>query len=360
MANYRKVKEGKVEAFVPYDKKISKDLPVFFNPIMELNRSVSVALLKTVKIPLQIGLPLAGTGIRAIRLLTELTNIQSIEINDLNEDAVNLIKKNIELNEHNLNCDEIEISNLDANLFLLESKGFDYIDIDPFGSPNPFLDTAIKRLARKGILAITATDTGALSGTYPKACQRKYWARPLKNELMHEIGIRILIRKVQLMGAQNDKALTPILSYSKDHYMRVFFTCEKGKEKVAAILKQHFYLLYCTKCLERKFSKYNNELCSCKNNFEYAGPLWSKNLQDNKMIKKIKHPFIKELSNESESSFFYDIHTFAKKLKLKQIKKTDEILKSIKKLDINASLTHFKENCIKTNIKIKEFKKIIQ
>ena len=44
---------------------------------------------------------------------------------------------------------------------------------------------------------------------------------------MHEIGLRILIRRVQLAGSVYDKALIPILSYSKEHYMRVFFKCEK-------------------------------------------------------------------------------------------------------------------------------------
>ena len=47
---------------------------------------------------------------------------------------------------------------------------------------------------------------------------------------MHETGIRILIRKIQLIGAQYNKALTPIFSYSKEHYFRVFLKCEKGKE----------------------------------------------------------------------------------------------------------------------------------
>ena len=73
----------------------------------------------------------------------------------------------------------------------MNSTGFDYIDVDPFGSPNPFLDAAIKRIARDGILAVTATDTAPLCGTYTNACRRKYWAVPLRNELMHEIGIRI-------------------------------------------------------------------------------------------------------------------------------------------------------------------------
>ena len=199
------IEEDQTKVHVPVEKKISRDLPVFYNPLMKLNRDISVALLQSIKKNLQIGLPLAGTGVRAVRFLTSLKNIKLIAINDISPESVNLIMKNLELNQDKIKCKEIQLDNEDANTFLLSSKGFDYIDIDPFGSPNNFLENSVRRLARDGILAVTATDTGALSGSYTKACLRKYWARPLRNELMHEIGIRILIRKVQLIGAQNDK-----------------------------------------------------------------------------------------------------------------------------------------------------------
>ena len=42
------------------------------------------------------------------------------------------------------------------------SQGWHWIDIDPFGSPVPFLDTAIQALARRGVLEVSATDTAAL------------------------------------------------------------------------------------------------------------------------------------------------------------------------------------------------------
>ena len=61
---------------------------------------------------------------------------------------------------------------------------------------------------------------------------------------MHETGIRILIRKVQLIGAQFEKALTPIFSFYADHYYRVFFKCEKGKKKADEIVKQHQIMKY--------------------------------------------------------------------------------------------------------------------
>ena len=237
--------------------KISKELEVFYNPVMKLNRDVSVLLLNSVPDKnMQIALPLAGSGIRGIRFLKELkkNKIKNISFNDYSSLAH--IKKNLELNK--LAKDKrIKLFDKDANLFMLESFGFDYIDIDPFGTPNPFLDNSLVRLSRGGILAVTATDTSALSGSHPTACLRKYWAKPMRNELMHEVGIRILIRKVQLIGAQNDKALTPIFSFSKDHYFRLFFRCEKGKQKLEKLFKEHKYLLYNPKTIEREISKYN-------------------------------------------------------------------------------------------------------
>ena len=230
---------------MPKENKVSKKLPVFYNPLMELNRALSIKILNALnKKDMQIALPLAGTGVRGVRFLIELKKslIKAISFNDINKEAVKIIKKNLALNSRSISQitktnNRIIISNKDANLFLLESFGFDYIDIDPFGSPNIFLNNSIIRLSRDGVLAVTATDTGALSGTFSDACKRKYWATPQRNETMHENGIRILIRKVQLIGADHEKALLPIYSYSKDHYFRIFFKCEKGRHKVDEILK---------------------------------------------------------------------------------------------------------------------------
>ncbi|GAG35537.1 unnamed protein product, partial [marine sediment metagenome] len=233
MSDFKQIAEGKALIFAPKEKKVSKKLPVFYNPAMKLNRDISVLLLNSIKNKdMQIALPLAGTGVRGARFLLELNKnkIKNISMNDYNGKASKIIEQNLKLNKIK-KTKKISITKKDANLFLLESSGFDYIDIDPFGTPNYFLDSAVKRLAREGILAVTATDTSALAGSFPAACKRKYWAVPIREELKHEIGLRILIRKVQLIGAQFDKALTPIFSYAEQHYMRAFFYCEKGKHK---------------------------------------------------------------------------------------------------------------------------------
>jgi tRNA (guanine26-N2/guanine27-N2)-dimethyltransferase len=333
---YKTIIEGKAKIIVPKEEKISKELPVFYNPVMEFNRTVSILLLNVVENQkMQIADPLGGTGVRTIRFLKELpkSKLKEIWINDVNKEAVKIIKQNLRLNKV-----KAKVFNEDANLFLLKSFGFDYIDIDPFGSPNIFLDSAIKRLGRDGILAVTATDTGCLAGSFPKACLRKYWAMPQRNETMHENGLRILIRKVQLLGADHNKALIPIYSYSKDHYFRAFFRCEKGKTKVDKIIKLH--------------GIFNN-----------AGPLWLGELWNKEIAKKIslqsKDKFLKIIAEESKIPVvgFYNIPKICKRYKLNMIKQ-EELIRRIKKEGYKVAETHFAPNSLRSNIELKKLIKL--
>jgi len=352
---YELTEEGNARVKVKKAKKISKEMGVFYNPIMKHNRDISILLLNSInKKNMQMALPLAGTGVRGIRFLLELGKgkIENISFNDNSKDAIKSIKNNLSLNKISIK-NKIKIYNEDANLFLLNSTGFDYIDIDPFGSPNSFLDSAVKRISREGILAVTATDTAALTGTYPKVCRRKYWAEPLKNELMHEIGLRILIRKIQLVGAQYEKALTPIFSYFKDHYFRVFFRCVKGKKDVDKLVEQHGM-------------------------FDNSGPLWLGKLWDKKISNKLYSSLKKSIKNkiydeelikflkiiEDESKIdtigFYDIHRLVKKNKIKKIIKKEELIKRIKKKGHKVCETHFSRTGVKSNISLKELIKLLK
>ena len=345
---------------------------------MKLNRDITILLLNSIdKKNMQMALPLAATGIRGIRFLLELKKgkIKGISFNDNSTEAVKLIKSNLKLNKIKLK-DKVKIFNLDANEFLLSSKGFDYIDIDPFGSPNFLLDSAIKRLAREGILAVTATDTGALCGSYKNACLRKYSGKPLRNEFCHETGLRILISKVQSIGTQYDKALTPIFSYSKEHYFRVFFKCIKGKKKVDELMKNIGYIVHCKKCLFRQKVNdiFNDQKCPvCGSKVDYAGKLWLGQLWDKKLVndmcKNIKNSEDKELvklleiikkESKINSAGFYDIAKVVKHNKLKNVPKKDLLIKNIKKAGFKAAETHIRPNSIRSNIELKELLKLIK
>jgi tRNA (guanine26-N2/guanine27-N2)-dimethyltransferase len=369
---YKTVTEGSVKIKIADEEKISKDLPVFYNPVMKLNRDISISLLNSVdKENMQIGLPLSGSGVRGLRFFKELDKkkVKAIYLNDLDTTSFRQIKSNLKLNK--INSKKITVENKDANLFMLNSKGFDYIDIDPFGSPNKFLNSAMDRLSRNSILAVTATDTAPLCGTFPSACLRKYWARPLLNELMHEIGLRILIRKVQLIGAQHDKALRPIFSYYKDHYFRIIFHSRKGKQRVDEQLKEHGYLTYCCDCMGSKVVTgiFNTKKCDCGSKLDYAGPLYVGKLFDPELINKIfnsvknnkeLYNFLKIIKEESkiERVGFYDLHQFCKKHKL-TIPKLDLLINKIKKKN-KVARTHFCDVGIRSDIGLNELIKLIK
>tara|TARA_Y100000310_G_scaffold89923_1_gene87144 strand:+ start:94396 stop:95490 length:1095 start_codon:yes stop_codon:yes gene_type:complete len=355
---------AKIKASLPV-KDVNKKMSVFFNPIMVSNRNTSISLLNSVEnTGMNIALPLSGSGIRGLRFLQELNKgkITNLFVNDNKEGFVDVFKDNLKLNKIK---QKVQVHNQDANLFLLnqtENKKkpanfcgyFDYIDIDPFGTPNPFLSAAISRICRNGILAVTATDTSALSGTYEKVTRRKYWATPLRNYMMHEVGLRILIRKVQLLAVQFDKALTPVLAYHKDHYFRIYFRSATGKTKSDKILDQHKYLLFDHKKLDFRSSKYDIGV----------GPLWTGKLFDRKLLSKMlkenqfpeEEKFLKGLYNESKIDMlgFYDLHALAKKYK----KEPPRMEIALKKLE--GVKTHFSKQGIKTKKNIKEIITLIK
>ncbi len=378
-------------------KVVSKEMEVFYNPVMKLNRDLSIILLKSWKKKnLRIADMMAGSGVRAIRFLQELSakKIETIWCNDLSEKAYKSIKAHFKLNK--IKTKKVEITKEEANIGLLRRKGFDYLEVDPFGTPNPFLDSSIKRLSREGILAVTATDTSALSGTYPKACQKKYWAIPLKNSFMHETALRILIRKVQLIGIQYEKPLIPIFCYASDHYVRLYFKLEKSKTKVEEIIKQHKYLLWNKETFEINTSDTQksipaievaglyffgrNHLRKLKTtvvrgfhfpekDFEIAGPLWIGKLYDSALVKKmyknseqykeakkLLELILEELKVNMMGS--YDVHKLSKKLR-KSAPAMAVLFEKIQKKGYKVVRTHTNRTAIKTNMPINDVLRLL-
>ncbi|MBI4151208.1 tRNA (guanine(10)-N(2))-dimethyltransferase [Candidatus Woesearchaeota archaeon] len=364
-----KLTEGKIAFFAPVAKIVSKDLEVFYNPVMQLNRDISITLLKALgRKKLVIADPLAGTGIRSLRFLKELPKgmIEQLRVNDVNGKFPALFKK--QLKQNKLSAKNVVISRRDASKFMLDGPGLDYIDIDPFGSPNQFLDAATKFISRDGVLAVTATDTGALAGAFKDACRRKYWAEPLRNELMHEVGIRILIRKCQLIAMQHDRALMPIFVHSSDHYVRVYLHAEKSKEVIKTILDRHGFVHYCNNCFARTSSGINVERCACGTIMRAAGPLWLGQLWNHAVVKKMitKAPahlkkFLHTIHEESHipEIGFYDLHKLASALKV-PVPPTETILARLRKKGFKAAQTHFRAASVRTDAPLKVVKRILK
>ncbi|MCX6775219.1 MAG: tRNA (guanine(10)-N(2))-dimethyltransferase, partial [DPANN group archaeon] len=228
-----------------------------------------------------------------------------------------------------------------------KDKKFGYVDIDPFGTPVPFLDAGVKAIVenRGGIIAVTATDTSALCGTYPAACLRKYGAKPLYNYLMNEAGLRILIKKVQEVGAQYDVALTPLFAHTTRHYMRCYLRAERGADKADKILQQ----------------------IGC---FQGAGPMWLGKLWDEQLVDKmfrlaqsqktisqettnLLHTILRE--SKIQTVGFFDLSA----MHLKKVPKLQSIIEKLWNKGFKAARTHFSPTGIKTDADLKNFTKML-
>lgn len=77
---------------------------------------------------------------------------------------------------------------LSSSLFVLKAQGNDIhvIDLDPYGSAAPFIDSAMQNVFNGGLLCITCTDMAVLCASYPETCYAKYASIPMKGENSHE------------------------------------------------------------------------------------------------------------------------------------------------------------------------------
>lgn len=374
------VEEGLTKIQFPEFDKISSDAPVFYNPHMELNRDISILALQTFQKQEDRNINICdlfgGSGIRGVRYKNEIDGVGHVLINDISETANEYERHNVELN----NLKDIEIFQHDASMFLRMHKGeFDVIDIDPFGTPSPFLDSAGYCSRRNSLLCVTATDTSALCGTYKEPCIRKYNAKPYKSEYCHETGIRILAGFVALTLAKYSKSIEVKLSHSTEHYMRLYIEVKKGSKKSDECLKNIGYISHCKHCLYREENKglatSTPNICpECGEKLIQAGPLWLGEIQNEEFISKMiaesenkklntKKDVLKLLEScciEAKSpATFYDVHKICKILKI-SAPKLDLVFGNLEKEGFEAVKTHFNPLGIKTNAPLKKIKEIIK
>lgn len=112
-----------------------------------------------------------------------------------------------------------------------QEKQFDVIDLDPYGCPSIFLDSAVQSVKKGGLLLVTATDMAVLAGNSPETCHCKYGAVSLKMKCCHEMAVRILLQCIESHANRYGKYIVPLLSLSADFYIRVFVRVYPGAYK---------------------------------------------------------------------------------------------------------------------------------
>jgi tRNA (guanine26-N2/guanine27-N2)-dimethyltransferase len=299
------VSEGSVKILVPELRAFSSKpsdyapskAPVFYNPVMELNRDLAVLMVqafqRAVGRDLSICEPLAGCGVRGVRMAREVEGIERVVINDINDEAYGLARFNVEKNGL---LGRVSVENEDANFLLgrfgAPKKRFDYVDIDPFGSPIPFVDSSLRALRSGGLLAMTATDLTALCGVYPRVCVRRYGGKPLRTEYCHELAVRLLAGALARAAAKYDVGVRVLFSYSSEHYVRVYAVVGHGAERADVAIGSMGCVHHCSSCLYREVVKgmfQGERVCpECGKRMAIAGPLWLGEVADEGFVESLE------------------------------------------------------------------------
>lgn len=200
---------------------------------------------------------LCATGVRVRRWRNEIPEAVQhrlrIAANDLDEFALNWLKRSHESFpphirvDHALEGDRYErppqgvmenglfIMQNDARIALMEAA-YQWIDLDPFGSPVNFLDAAIQGLARVGFLEVTATDTAALTGSSASSQQRRYGAKGIVDTYAHDDAVRVLLGLVATTAARHDRVIEPVLALFDGHHVRVSVKVVRSKERASKVM----------------------------------------------------------------------------------------------------------------------------
>ncbi|MDL2261302.1 tRNA (guanine(10)-N(2))-dimethyltransferase [Methanimicrococcus sp. OttesenSCG-928-J09] len=372
----RLIQEGQTEVYIPDDN--DPDIPtasasVFYNPAMEMNRDINVAVTSVYvkklierkgfeKSNITYADAFSASGIRGLRVAKEV-GIAAV-LNDWKEEAVSLIQKNI---EHSGLEETITATCMSADK-LLQSRKFAIVDIDPFGTPSPYLDSAVS--SASFFLGVTATDTAPLCGAHLKSGMRKYAAVPLNNEFHSEMGLRILIGSIVRETAKFDKGIRPLFSHATRHYVRVYAEILNGAGNADKSVKELGFIAWCPECkrMETKngLAVFMNEECPvCSSKRKMSGPLWLGKLKEvdfcNEIISELqslplnkKDEAVKLLTicrDEADIPFFYDQHQLCEKLRI-SAPPMEPFLDNLRNEGYTATRTHFSGTSFKTDAPI--------
>jgi len=309
------------------DKGPGKVKGVFYNPAMEFSRDLNIEFAKKLDFKGIFLDGMAASGVRGIRLALECGF--NVEFCDSSKLAVDRIKKNLVLND------------LDSKVFhedvqeLVNQRDYDWIDIDPFGTPAPFLESVIKSVKKGGILGIAATDTAVLCGAKPSICLKRYGSYSMKKVAAKEVGVRILLAHLQTLAIEFDRSIEPLLSYSEGHHLRVFV---RVVEKKNIGLK---WLNYDMKILDEE-------------QLNMAGPIWVGKIIDSNLIPNdcqgLLGRFFDTLKSEADGPVgLFDINDIARDADIGQTPKKIKIINCLQKEGFFASASVFSPLGIKTN-----------
>ena len=369
-------------------KQPTASMPVFYNPRMRLNRDISVLFLSTYMKNHHVELmcePLTGSGVRTLRYLNECPGDFFAKMCDANPQAVEIARRNVQSLGF---ASRAEVLHGDAKLLLMtesREKRFDFVDIDPFGTPAPYVFAAVQSLSPKGgLLAATATDMPVLCGVYPKVSLRRYGGFSARTPFTHELAVRLLNGFIYNVAGSNDCSIQPLAVLSTDHYVRSWIRIGANRKESNKQTNELGIIRYCIGCMHSDVlplpskvinTDFDHKIKGCTGHIRVAGPLWIGDLFKDTFLIDAKEglkdvgtsvfhrkapEMLEKMREESEltGTPFIDLHALFDLHNFEPVK-NQTIIDELRLKGYEATRTHFKSTAIRTNASVDEVVSVI-
>lgn len=356
------VREGGVEIRVPEATGPGSGEEVFYNPKQELNRDVTAAVLRAYR-EQRAGTSyldaMTASGIRGIRAAAAGWDVMCV---DVNPEAVALARANFKANDLTG-----AVRQRDANVELHRNR-YDVVDIDPFGTPIPFIDSGI--VGTRDVLCVTATDTAPLCGAHFRAGIRRYGAVPRNTEYHAEMGVRVLLSAIARTAARYDVAVSPLLVHATRHYVRAYLELNRRATDADAMIDGLGAVHHCESCLHRDTESglipHPPESCSAcgESTVVTAGPIWLAPVRDPEFTSTVREyispawgtasqarQLLTVIERELDTATHYDQHRLCKQWN-RPAGPMDEFLRELRQAGFDASRTHYGGTTFKTDASV--------
>jgi len=161
---------------------------------------------------------LSATGVRGLRCAVEAASFEELFLTESDPTAVRVLGANVARYADR----GVRLRVQDARQPLQTRPPVDWVDLDPYGSPVPFLAAAFASLSEGGVMGVAATDMPVLAGPSRAVCERRYGGRPVRGRLGPEGGLRLLLAHLESFARSQGRSIHPLLAYVGDHHVRAY------------------------------------------------------------------------------------------------------------------------------------------
>ncbi len=345
----------------------------FYRPHSKITRDLGVLAAKVYKQTqgkLRVLDVMTGCGVRSIRYYLE-SDADYIWANDSNPENQSVLEYNLGFL---LEEDKAKITYKNANNIFFECYNnkdyYDLVDVDAFGSPNPYLTTALWATKIGGLIYLTCTDGRTGTGHLPENCLQVYGAYGRSHPAAQEQVLRLIIGSTLQQVSTMGLGIEPIFSYFSGQTYRVMI---RLLPKINLNLDNYGFLGYCHQCGEYTIISYQqlgkrrcfNQQENKDYNYTISGAIWLGNLHNKDYLKIMRNlavdlkwsnvrVLLSTMINESDfPPYFYTLGEIGKRGKL-DIPKRSQLIKALENKGFSATTTHINPEAIKTNATLQQ------